>query len=98
MVCTRRPRHDKCSPVLRFPQIMYAYYGLCVYTKSLGFLRQPITSLQMVQMVAGVGITASTGCVPAAPRACVCLVRARAPPCPLLPPYSPLQVLALVRA
>jgi hypothetical protein len=41
--------------------IMYAYYGLCVYTKSLGFLRQPITSLQMVQMVAGVGITASTG-------------------------------------
>eukprot|EP00667_Euglena_gracilis_P020525 EG_transcript_22237 len=40
--------------------VMYFYYGLCVYTRSLGFLRQPITTLQLSQMAVGVFIVAMT--------------------------------------
>eukprot|EP00906_Rhabdomonas_costata_P005568 RCo008324 len=34
--------------------VMYFYFGLSQYTKQLGFMRQPITSLQLLQMVLGV--------------------------------------------
>lgn len=41
--------------------VMYLYYGLCVYTRYLGFMRQPITTLQLSQMAIGMFITTMTG-------------------------------------
>jgi elongation of very long chain fatty acids protein 6 len=37
--------------------IMYFYFGASIYTKKLGFLRKPITSLQLAQMAFGVSLT-----------------------------------------
>jgi elongation of very long chain fatty acids protein 6 len=38
--------------------VMYFYFFASQYTKAFGFLRKPITSIQLLQMVLGVGITA----------------------------------------
>lgn len=37
--------------------MMYFYFGVSTYTEKLSFLRQPITTLQILQMGIGVGVT-----------------------------------------
>ena len=50
--------------------VMYAYFGLSTYTRALSFMRLPITTLQLSQMVSGVALTVAAYTYSEQPESC----------------------------